>query len=379
MLKIKYLLEAFIGVLLLVFRIFPLKNRIIFSSFSGRQYSDSPKSISDYICKNYPDVKVVWAFLKPNEIMVDNRSIKKVKYKSLRYIYYALTSRVYVDNVEIWSILKFRKGQTVLQTWHGGGAYKRVGTDRLDVSQTHKDHSVDKMNRMDIFLSSSKMFTDKVIRGAFSFKGEVLEIGLPRNDKLKNISHSEIEEIKSELKINPDKKIAIYAPTFRNSLDLTPYRLDIEGVSRALKEKFGGEWVVLLRLHYYMADKLFKSDAGNTVDVTSYPDMQKLLMISDVLITDYSSSMWDFSLMYKPCFLYATDIKKYCGERDFYTKPESWPFPIAYDNSSICENIKSFDVEDYVKKVAAHHAALGSCESGNATKIICERIMDKLK
>ena len=379
MLKIKYLLETLIGVLLLVFRIFPLKKRIIFSSFSGRQYSDSPKSISDYICKNYPDVEVVWAFLNPNKVTVDNKVIKKVKYKSLRYIYYALTSKVYVDNVEIWSILRFRKGQTAYQTWHGGGAYKRVGVDRLDVPKAHKDHSVSKMNRMDIFLSSGKVFTEKVIRGAFAFNGEVLEVGLPRNDRLKNVSDTEINRIKDGLGLDKNRKIAIYAPTFRNSLELSPYRLDIEGVIRALKEKFGGEWTVLLRLHYYMADKLFKGEGDNTIDVTTYPDMQELLMVSDVLITDYSSSMWDFSLMYKPCFLYATDMEQYCGERDFYTSPESWPFRLAQDNIALCENIKSFDVEEYVKKVGAHHAQLGSCESGSATKIIGERIMDELR
>ena len=379
MLRIKYFIESIIGLFLLFFRVFPLKKRILFSSFSGRQYSDSPKSISDYICENYPDVKIVWAFINPDKVDIQNKKIKKVKYKSLRYIYYVLTSKVYVDNVEIWSILKFRKGQTVVQTWHGGGAYKRVGTDRLDVPKLHKEHSVKKMNRMDIFLSSSKTFTEKVIRGAFSFKGEVLEAGLPRNDYLKSASKKEISAIKNELGINTEKKIVIYAPTFRNSLDLTPYRLDINGVTRALKEKFGGDWVVLLRLHYYMSDKLFKSDGQNTIDVTTYPDMQKLLMASDVLITDYSSSMWDFSLMYKPCFLYATDMKQYCGERDFYTKPESWPFAVGRDNNEVLENIKNFDLEEYVKKVGAHHKNLGSCESGNATKIICERIIDKLR
>ena len=375
MLKIKYLIENILAFITLIFRIFPLKKRIIFSSFSGRQYSDSPKAISDYILEKYPDIEVVWAFINPKDFVTDER-ITKVKYKSLIYIYYALTSKIYVDNVEVWSLLRFRKGQTVVQTWHGGGAYKRVGIDRLDVGYAHKKHSVDKMNRMDIFLSSSKMFTEKVIRSAFGFKGEVLEIGLPRNDILKKANEEEKNQIKQKLGISPFSKVVLYAPTFRNSLSLDPYSLDIEALSLALKEKFGGEWVVLLRLHYYMDKKLFKSNALNTIDVTSYPDMQELLMISDILITDYSSSMWDFSLMYKPCFLYATDIKEYSGERDFYTKPESWPFPLAEDNEALSQNIKDFDITEYVKKVAEHHSLLGIAESGKATKIISERIME---
>ena len=378
MLRIKYLAEKIVAALLLVFRIFPLKKRVIFSSFSGRQYSDSPRAISDYILENCPDIEIVWAFLEPDKFAFDNKAIKKVKYKSLGYIYYALTSRVYVDNVEIWSALRFRKGQTVIQTWHGGGAYKRVGTDRLDVSDLHKKHSVHKMNRMNIFLSSGRAFTEKVIRGAFDFSGEVLEIGLPRNDRLKKFSSSDIEVIKNKLGVNADTKLAIYAPTFRNSLELSPYTLDIEKLSCALREKFGGEWTVLLRLHYYMGNKTFISSAKNTIDVTDYPDMQELLLASNLLITDYSSSMWDFSLMYKPCFLYAVDINEYCGERDFYTKPESWPFPMAYDNDSLCKNITDFNLEEYVKKVAIHHKELGSSESGIATKIISERIFKTL-
>ena len=359
MLKIKYLIESLLAFSLNIFKIFKIKRRIIFSSFSGRQYSDSPKAISDYILKNYPETEVVWAFINPKNFDV-NEKIKKVKYKSLRYIYYALTSRVYVDNVEIWSLLRFRKGQTVIETWHGGGAYKRVGIDRLDVSDLHKKHSVDKMNRMDIFLSSGKMFTERVIRGAFGFKGEVMEIGLPRNDGLKKATDTETLKIKETLGLETDKKVAIYAPTFRNSLSLNPYSLDIQKLSEALKEKFGGEWTVLLRLHYYMQDKAFQNSNNNTLDVTNYPDMQKLLMVSDVLITDYSSSMWDFSLTFKPCFLYATDIKKYSGERDFYTKPESWPFPLAEDNETLLKNIKGFDLAEYLKKVAEHHTMLGS-------------------
>lgn len=377
MLKIKYLIENLLAFLLILFRIFPLKKRVIFSSFSGRQYSDSPKAISDYILENYPEIEVVWAFINPKDFLVDSKIIK-VKYKSLRYLYYALTSRVYVDNVEIWSLLRFRKGQTAIETWHGGGAYKRVGIDRLDVGDAHKKHSVDKMNRMDIFLSSGRMFTEKVIRSAFGFKGEVLEVGLPRNDRLKNSTKEDKNRIKEVLGIEADKKVLIYAPTFRNSLSLDPYSLDIEALNTALKEKFGGEWIVLLRLHYYMDNKLFKSNAQNTIDVTSYPDMQELLMVSDLLITDYSSSMWDFSLNFKPCFLYATDIKEYSGERDFYTAPKTWPFPLAESNESLLQNIKDFDITEYAKRVAEHHLAFGSSESGSATKIISDRIKEIL-
>ena len=105
-------------------------------------------------------------------------------------------------------------------------------------------------------------------------------------------------------------------------------------------------------------------------DVTNYPDMQELLCAADILITDYSSCMWDFSLMYKPCFIYATDIEQYTQERDFYTPMSEWPFPIATNTDELINNILNFNQEEYVQKVKQHHKALGSFEDGHASERI---------
>ena len=105
---------------------------------------------------------------------------------------------------------------------------------------------------------------------------------------------------------------------------------------------------------------------------------QELLLASDVLLTDYSSCMWDFSLMKKPCFLYARDIDEYRGERDFYTPIESWPFPLAADNDGLEKVIAEFDEEAYRADAARHHAELGSTESGTAAKQCAERIVEFL-
>lgn len=102
-----------------------------------------------------------------------------------------------------------------------------------------------------------------------------------------------------------------------------------------------------------------------------YPDMQELLCATDILITDYSSCMWDFSLMYKPCFIYANDLEEYKIERNFHTPIKEWPFPLSINNDELIKNINDFDNNKYIKKVKEHHEKLGSYENGQASKKMC--------
>lgn len=373
--RLKYLLEHLLQNILKVFWLFPIRQRqILFSAFSGRQYADSPKRISDELLQTHPEYQQIWAFTDPEKYAhLKEKGIKVVKFKSLAYLYYAMTSHVFVDNVEFWSILTFRRKQMVLQTWHGGGLYKRVGSDRMDVSQPQLQHVVEKMRKNTLFVSSCQQFTKYVIRGAFGYDGDVLEVGLPRNDELIHGTGVDLRSLREQLDIPVDHKIVLYAPTFRNSLRTDLYDIDMERLRQALHLRFGGQWTVLLRLHYYMSDRKM-AILPHVIDATGYPDMQHLLQLADVLVTDYSSSLWDFSLMYKPAFVYANDLADYCTERNFYTPIEQWPFPVATGNESLVKAIVEFDEEAYRRRVSRHHAQLGSTETGEATHLVCQHI-----
>ena len=378
--KIKYAIEHGVQNALQLFRLLPLQNRVNFISFSGRQYSDSPRRISELLLEEHPEIQQVWAFTEPEKFrFLEEKGIRVVKYKSLEYLYYVMTSKVYVDNAEFWSALKFRPGQMVLETWHGGGAYKKVGGHRIDVNEREQQHAVEKMNKITLFLSSSRAFTNFVIRDAYQYRGEVLECGLPRNDDLLRPDPAVSARVRDALSIPKNAKVLVYAPTFRNSHSLDLYDVDFDRLKAALEARFGGEWVILLRMHYYLADKAMASSAPYLRNATDYPDMQDLLQCADVLLTDYSSCMWDFSLMEKPCFLYARDIAEYRGERDFYTPIEGWPFPLAADNEGLEKVIAEFDEAQYRADAARHHRELGSTESGTAAKQCVERIVDFLK
>ena len=373
--SLKYGLEKLIKTALKIFSVFPVvSNRVIFQSFSGRQYSDSPRAISEYLKENGGDqLEIIWAFNKPEDYAyLENEGIRLVRYKSLKYLYYALTSHVYVDNVEHWSILHFRPQQQVINTWHGGGTFKQVGADRRDTGDAEKRHVIEKMDEVDWFVSSSKAFSDQTIRGSFRYRHEILECGLPRNDVLVAHDDSKTAELRKRLGVG-SSRLVLYAPTFRNDHSGISYDLDEKKLLSALKERFGGDWKLLVRWHYYLEDSQLPKIGIRT---GSEYDMQQLLLACDVLITDYSSSIWDFSLLKKPCFLYAGDLEEYQKERTFYSDPATWPAIWAQDNDALAHNIKNFDEKVYLAKVEEYHRITGNKESGKASQTVSELIRD---
>lgn len=367
----KNILISIIKTLLRLFFVFPVKQkRIFFSAYSGKQYSCNPKYISEYLSAHYPgELEIIWAFCKGAE--PEKPGFKTVRFKSLPYLYYLLTSRVVVDNVESWSILPRRPGQFVINTWHGGGAYKGVGLRRLDTSSGMDENMLKKNERISLYLSSSRAFTEMTLRQSFHYEGEVLEVGMPRNDLLLRANQNVADTVRNRLGIVPETHIALFAPTFRHDLNFA-YTLDYARTLQSLRIRFGGEWILLVRTHYYLpGGSLTPNDA---MDVSNYPDMQELLLVSDVLITDYSSSIWDFSLTEKPAFLFMPDYNEYISERDFYTPVETWPYPACFDMDSLCREIASYQNEPALEKIRAHHARLGNCETGNASEAAAVRI-----
>ena len=360
---------------LCIFFVFPIKNnRIFFSAYSGRQYSCNPKYISDWIEQNYKDeFEIIWAFNEPDAFSyLKNRYIKCVKFKSIIYLYYLLTSKIVIDNVESWSILPKRTGQYVINTWHGGGAYKGVGLKRKDTSETLDKNMLRKNERISIYLSSSKVFSQMTLRESFQYNGKIMECGMPRNDLLIKNDENKKNIIKEKLGINKNTGIVIYAPTFRHDLKYK-YMLDYEKTLNALKNRFGKEWIMLIRTHYYLQSE--KIESSRVKNVSDYPDMQELLLISDVLITDYSSSIWDFSLMEKPCFLFMPDYNEYIDEREFYTPIQDWPYPASFSMEDLEDKIIKYDHEIAKKRILNHHIKLGICESGMASEIVGKEIV----
>lgn len=376
----KYIYIATVTIIRSLLRIIPRthfkNNRIIFVSYLGKQYSCNPKYICEYILNHETKYELVWAFKKPIDYYnLQVQKIQLVKYNSLKFIFLCLNSKYIITNTRDLLYIPFNSKQIIINTWHGGGAYKKVGASKetLDVVESFRQSIFKKMPV--VFLSSSKIFSELTLKKSFHHNGIILNSGMPRNDILINNSaefNSIVSQtIKKKYQIPMNNKILLYAPTYRSSRKTTNYTFDTELIKNALRKRFNGNWSILFRSHYYITEQL-KETNFSFIDVSDYSDMQELLLASDVLLTDYSSSIWDYSFTNRPCFLYATDLTTYELEQGFYTNIDDWPFPLAQNNYELERNILSFNESEYIKKIQIHHKTFGSYDNGSA----CQQVLN---
>ncbi|MBR4236525.1 MAG: CDP-glycerol glycerophosphotransferase family protein [Clostridia bacterium] len=352
------------------------KNRVLFSSFLEKQYSCNPKYISRELKRLYGDkLEICWAFRYPEKFsFLAREGIRVLDARSLKFVLYALSARVVVTNTYYKPTLPRRKQQFYLRTWHGGGAYKRVGRYE-DMPPLDRIITRLRQSGADLYLSSSRAFTKLTLRDSFGFSGEVLEKGMPRNDLLINPpDEEEIMRIRREIGLKDGESLCLYAPTYRRDARVHEQKPDYEQTCAALSARFGGKWVTGYRSHHVTMYLDKKSLSQGALDLSAYPDMQELLLVCGALITDYSSSIWDAGLAGKRVFLYCPDLNEYLSERDFYTDIHSWPFPLALNMQELKENISAFNEEKYAEKLKKHYTELGSFETGRAAYFAAKRI-----
>ncbi len=323
----------------------------------GKIYGCSPKYISEYILSNSSEYQVYWIFDKHTDVSEVDPRIHIVKPFSLKYLWTINTAGFVFNNFRSrfynlsW---KKRNAQKYIMTWHGPMPLKKIEKDVTAGDRNTYIEIIDKDNKCcDLMLSCSK-FTTELIRRAMDYKGEVLEEGVPRNDILfKTKTFSKLKEkVFSKYNISNNEKVVLYAPTFRTNHGTDKYNIDWSIVSPALNKFFySDKFVILYRLH---PDLLIKFDFGEEcngriINVSDYLDIQELLCVADLFITDYSSTMFEFALLKKPCILFASDYETY--DRQFYFDIQKLPFPLATNSESLAVNIMEFDKILYNNKV----------------------------
>ncbi len=359
--KIKFFYIVILRYIGKLFFILPVKkNRVIFESFSGDGYSCNPKYISEQLKNDYGDlVEIVWAVKK--EVLTPQEVIT-CRYRGIHHMLYRATARVYVCNYLQATEFPKRKEQIEIQTWHGGGCYKKIGDDEKMRDNIYMKRRNMQVNETDYFIVSSAYWEQAVCRKQLGYRGKTLEIGMPRNDcLLEEVSIQKRLAIRKKAGI-PDECFAVlYAPTWREGTDRFE-ELNYAEIKYAFERRFGTKCEILFRAHIYG-----KESVSNVIDLTRYPDMQELLYACDALITDYSSSMWDYSLTGRPCFLYVPDLQRYIEQRDFDMDIHTWGFPVCCSNEMLIQEIECFNEEDFQQKMIKHQKNLGSFEQGTAT------------
>lgn len=346
------------------------KKKVVFCSYYGRGYSDNPKAIAQAMLDAGTDAKLCWLVKDEKEAATLPKGIIPVPYDSPRRIFCLATARVWVDNSRKYDRFK-KKNQFYLQTWHGF-ALKRIEKDAIDaLPGDYERGALKDSGHTDLLLSNSTYMTN-VLRRCYWYEGEIAPYGSPRNDVFFHPDPAVQKKVREKLGLPEDRKLLLYAPTFRVDKGATDiYGMDALGAREACEKRFGGHWSVLIRLHPNVAAKsqgLFPYDGDKVLDATMYPDMQELLCATDLLITDYSSSIFDYALSGKPCMQFALDMEAYRKDRNFYVPLDQLPFPLATNNAELIAAIAHFDVDAYNARWDAFRSAQGFTEDGCASR-----------
>ncbi len=350
---------------------------IVFESMWGSKYSCNPQHLYEYIDKNYPEYKCVWS-LKDARMPIKGNGIR-VRRGSQEYFKYLAAAKYLVNNVNFEDAYIKRDGQIEIQTMHGT-PLKTLG---LDVPGDFPNESsrklyIEKNHRWDYLLVQGKFMKDKAY-DCFNYNKEILDCGYPRTDVLFNTNKNKLDEIKKNLGLPLDKKIILYTPTWRKK-GFFDMQLDLD----KMKERLGDEYVILVRLHHFCGQsEYFTADNKFVFNLRSYRTVEDLYLISDMLITDYSSVMFDYALLDKPMLFFTFDLEDYRDNlRGMYVDiEEEAPGPLVFNTEEVINAILNIDEEmkKYGEKISAFKNKYLTYENGNSCQTIIDTVIKPKK
>lgn len=354
------------------------QNKIVINNH-GRGYNDHAKYIVEEMNKKGKNYDIVWLVNDDSSRGEFPDNVRLVNLSDFKAIYELATAKIWIDNAEKRLSALKRNGQYFIQTWHGFGPKKVVVNDSF---MGHEVRLLIKHNAkiIDLYLSNNQLLS-QIYHSDFKYNGDILCKGFPRNDIFfKSNSDDIIKKVTSAFSLSKEQHIVLYAPTYREDNDLTTYNIDFENILTSLKNRYGGEWVFLLRLHPVIAalSKEFCANNPSIIDASRYLDMQELLLASDILITDYSSCMFDFALTKRPCILYHPDVNEYNDVRGFCIQPEDLPFPRAHSVAELLKTIEDFDQEKYERILNECFERYHMVDNGTASCAVIEWIDQKI-
>ena len=339
-------------------------NTVLFSSYVGRGYSDNPRQISEALHALRPETRILWQLLPgcvPNDLP---DYVEVVPARTLRAVRAFSTVRCFVDNFNRPQYMLKFPGQLYVQTWHGDRGFKKVLKD-MGTGEPFPDG-----DQMDLAVSGSE-FGSRVYRSSLGYRGEIMELGCPRNDILVHPPEGLAKSVRRELGIPEGARVLLYAPTFRDASAGRAQRalLDLDRVRAALERSTGEKWICLTRGH----DLNRGVDAGQR-DVSAYPEISRLLLAVDLLITDYSSIGGDFMLLDRPVIYFQPDRAMY--DRELYFDPDQSPLIVARTEEELMDILsRPIDAKANCREALAY---FGTHETGRAAQAVAEWIARRL-
>ena len=369
---------------------------ILFSTFNGKSYSDSPKAVYLYLLNNekYKDYKFIWTFKEPetHRFLEKNKNTSIVKQGTKEYEKCMQKAKYWIFNYRVADHQYPKKNQIYVQCWHGT-PLKKLGYDlentenvlnsKKEIRFKYKTDS----KKINYFLSPSKFATEKFI-SAWNLKeikkeGCIIEEGYPRNDFLYNYTKQDVSKIKEKLNINDiKKKVILYAPTWRDNQHQSGigYTYKTEVDFEKLQKELGQDYIILFRAHYLVANEFnFEKYKGFIYDVSKFDDINELYIVSDMLITDYSSVFFDYSNLKRPIIFYMYDFEQYKNSiRGFYIDLKELPGNIAKTEDELIKEVRQIsDNFKYNKIYEEFNRKYNYLDNGEATIRVVKEILSE--
>lgn len=331
---------------------------ILFVSYMGKNFNDSPKMIYDELINDeyFEDYTFIWAFNDINKYKIDNKNTKIIKMDSFKYLLTALQAEYWITNVNIERGLHFKKDYTKsINTWHGI-PFKKVGND----VQGRNDFDFSNTN---LFCYSGE-YESEIYKKAFNLTDKNLfKTGMPRNDLVIKNDSKIIDKVHKKYNIK-NKKIILYAPTWRENQD----DLKLMDLNK-WKEELEDKYVFFIKAHG-LSEQLNIQNNEFVMDVSNYEETSELLIAADMLITDYSSIFFDYALLGKPIFIYAPDYNKYVYERGAYFNLQETDLEYFENSNSLLNYIKQFNYEEESMKSSNFIKKYNDTRNTNSTNTI---------
>lgn len=359
-------------------------NWVFCESFFGKNYSDSPKYVYEYLNEKYPGkYRFIWVIDKKHtEVPYKHTEVKRF---SIRYCYYLARCKYYIFNGRQPEWIRKRNGNIFLQTWHGTPLKRLVfDLENINLSTIKYKNQTYKQSRSWDYLIAANQFSSEIFRRCFRYDKVMLETGYPRNDILHHKDKEQISDrIKEELGILKGKKTILYAPTWRDDEYYTKgkYKFELQLDLRRMKEQIGNEYVILLRTHYFIVDSLDVTGLEDfAYNLSLYDDIAELYLISDILITDYSSVFFDYANLKRPMLFFMYDLEKYRDIlRGFYINiEEELPGPLLFTTEEVVDAIKGIDAveKQYKEKYEVFYDRFCAWEDGHASLKVAEAVFN---
>jgi CDP-glycerol glycerophosphotransferase len=360
----------------------PLRDAVVFISFGGRQATDNPLGIAAELRRRGDTREHIWAVSDWSVPVPDGA---RAVLRSTEAYWQALARSAYlVSNDDMPTGYQKRAGQVYLQTWHGT-PLKRIGFDAGALQSVngakYLGHLASDIAKWDMLLSPNP-FSTPILRQAFRFEGEILESGYPRNDVLaSNDAAALAATVRERIGLPAGKRAVLYAPTWRDNqfYGAGRYRFDLRLDLDRAWQQLGDDYVILIRGHHQMADDAPPgSRPGFVLNVTGYPDVSELFLVSDALITDYSSMMCDFAVTGKPILIFAYDLADYRDNlRGFYLDFEAEvPGPVLASSDEVIAALGDLGAVADANRARYQAFAAKFCplDDGKAGARVCDRL-----